>query len=254
MKRLILAIIAVFMIVVGSAMLVSGQEIDIEISTESNAISVLETITPEDDLTTMLICFYPLDNELVINDVNVTLSYPYNLPYAVNLTQYEIAKADVYKVKYYLDDGLETYQTRTNTNVTSLTIKFDGKQIFSGTNLKSDSLIKVPLQKQSPGETVTVENIPTLVYAIIAVLVILLIAIFFFSKKIGSASTSPKTVESKTASKEYLSTKKGLLMDLLKEVEKKHRSKKISDETYHKIKDRYKQEAVDTMKKLEDIK
>ena len=51
-----------------------------------------------------------------------------------------------------------------------------------------------------------------------------------------------------------LATKKALLLSLLKDVEKKHRAKDISDETYNKLKEEYKQQAVTVMKKLEDIK
>jgi hypothetical protein len=55
-------------------------------------------------------------------------------------------------------------------------------------------------------------------------------------------------------SEELLSIKKTLLMEILKEIEKQHRSNKISDDTYNKLKDEYKQDAVQTMKKLEDLK
>ena len=41
---------------------------------------------------------------------------------------------------------------------------------------------------------------------------------------------------------------------VLKDIEKKHRAKQISDDTYHKLRDQYKQEAVETMKQLEDKK
>ena len=65
---------------------------------------------------------------------------------------------------------------------------------------------------------------------------------------------SPKTKETAAASEELLTTKKELLMSLLKDIEKKHRAKGISDDTYHKLKERYKQEAVEAMKQLEDMK
>ena len=42
-------------------------------------------------------------------------------------------------------------------------------------------------------------------------------------------------------------------MEVLKDIEKQHRAKKISDDTYHKLKDQYKQDAVETMKQLEDM-
>jgi len=43
-------------------------------------------------------------------------------------------------------------------------------------------------------------------------------------------------------------------MSILKDIEKQHRAKQISDDTYNKLKDIYKQQAVETMKKLEDTK
>jgi len=63
-----------------------------------------------------------------------------------------------------------------------------------------------------------------------------------------------KIKDTSAGSEELLSTKKMLLMDLLKDIEKQHRAKKISDDTYHKLKDQYKQEAVETMQKLEKTK
>jgi hypothetical protein len=59
-----------------------------------------------------------------------------------------------------------------------------------------------------------------------------------------------KTVDTK----ETLETKKTLLLSLLKDIEKQHRAKKLSDETYNKLKEEYKQQAVEAMRKLEDIK
>jgi len=64
---------------------------------------------------------------------------------------------------------------------------------------------------------------------------------------------STKKKDMSSGSEEFLSTKKTLLMELLKDLEKQYRAKKISDDTYHKIKEQYKQEAVDTMKKLENF-
>ena len=63
-----------------------------------------------------------------------------------------------------------------------------------------------------------------------------------------------KAKKSIVESEETLNTKKALLLSLLKDIEKKHRAKGISDDTYHKLKERYKQEAVDAMKQLEDMK
>ena len=54
-------------------------------------------------------------------------------------------------------------------------------------------------------------------------------------------------------SEELLQAKKTLLMTSLKDIEKQHRGKKISDDTYHKLKNYYKQQAVDAMKKLDEF-
>ena len=43
-------------------------------------------------------------------------------------------------------------------------------------------------------------------------------------------------------------------MSILKDLEKQHRSKSVSDETYDKLKDEYKQQAVEVMKKIEELK
>jgi hypothetical protein len=64
----------------------------------------------------------------------------------------------------------------------------------------------------------------------------------------------PRAVEKGIESEELLNTKKALLMSLLKDLEKQHRSKQISDDTYNKIKEQYKQQAVEAMKKIEDMK
>ncbi len=88
----------------------------------------------------------------------------------------------------------------------------------------------------------------TVLILLLLVLIVVLVAYAFRKQK----STKIKQTASET--EELLSTKKTLLMSLLKDIEKQHRSKKISDDTYHKLKEQYKQEAVNTMKKLEDTK
>ena len=55
-------------------------------------------------------------------------------------------------------------------------------------------------------------------------------------------------------SSEMLETEKTLLLTLLKEIEKMHRSQKISDDSYHKLKTYYKNQTVEIMSALEDEK
>ena len=63
---------------------------------------------------------------------------------------------------------------------------------------------------------------------------------------------TPKT-SSDTESKEILEIKKALYLSMLKDIEKQHRGKQISDEAYSKIKNEYKQQAVTVMQKLEEM-
>ena len=61
------------------------------------------------------------------------------------------------------------------------------------------------------------------------------------------------SVSTERESQELLTTKKTLYLAMLKDIEKQHRGKQISDETYTKLKSEYKQHAVTVMQKLEDI-
>jgi hypothetical protein len=54
-------------------------------------------------------------------------------------------------------------------------------------------------------------------------------------------------------SEELLTLRKTILLNALKDVEKQHRAKTVSDDTYNKLKDELKQQAVGVMKQLDDI-
>jgi uncharacterized metal-binding protein len=91
-------------------------------------------------------------------------------------------------------------------------------------------------------------NITILVIAFLVAIIVLALLLLFFKKQ---RSKTKKTI---AESEETLTTKKTLLLSLLKDLEKQYRAQSISDETYNKIKDEYKQQAVDAMKKLDDLK
>jgi predicted membrane protein len=84
----------------------------------------------------------------------------------------------------------------------------------------------------------------------IFVIVIIVLALLLMLLKKKRSKTKKAVVESE----ETLTIKKTLLLSLLKDLEKQYRGKAISDDTYNKIKDEYKQQTVDTMKKLDDLK
>ena len=253
MKRLILSIVAILMIVLGSTMIAYGQEIDIELTEESDSIDVVETyiISPyENDIISFWIQSGHSDLAITINDTVATVSTIGNT-YSVNLSEYNTTSEFTAEVTYSLDKNTEEFEKELQYNTTSILIKFDTNEIYMGSNLNSGSTINVALQKQTPMQPATVETIPIWVYAIMGVLLVLFIVSIMRSAKSQKISTKK---ESPTGSQEFFTTKKSLLLEILKQIEKLHRGKKISDETYHKLKDRYKQEAVDTMRKLEDMK
>ena len=250
MKRLILTIIAVIMIITGSAMLVHGQEINIDITTETEKITVVENITADSEsIDFIYIAGYPLERIVVINGNTVSLPETYNLPYAINLTAENIAIADYYEVRYSLDKDTGFFKKMfLECNTTLISITFNGEEIFTGFDFKEGSSFTVELQKPTQIQT---EIIPTWIYIVIIILTALLIVSLVMTAK---KQKTTKTKEVIGASEELLSTKKSLLMESLKDIEKRHRSKEISDDTYHKLREQYKQQAVETMKKLEDMK
>jgi len=254
MKRLILAIIAVIMIILGCALLAYGQEISIDATTEENSISIIETI----DIDVAIegnISFWIQDGATEIDFIVDGNSIAYDSvggnEYISDISALELTDESTVQITHLLAKDTSVFEKTLLYNITSLTITFDNTEIYSGTNLKTDSAINIALPEEPQTTTQTNEVIPIWIYAIILILIILLLASF---AKSGKKQKSTKKKETISDSKELLIAKKALLMESLKDIEKKHRAKKISDDTYHKLKDKYKQEAVETMKKLEDIK
>ena len=241
------------LIILGSAILANGQEIDVEINKQNENYLIIEKITAEDET----ISWYqlwdkPIDNKLTINDINVTIpSIPFNFPYSINLSELGITTANYYEVEYYLDQNTDSYYKILSYNTTLFTVNFNNVEVFRGEFLKSGSSVDVTLQKTLKGDTITVDSIPIWIYIILILLIVIIIVLFLKPNKKQSEKTKSETIG---GSKELLETKKTVLMSILKDIEKQHRAKKISDDTYHKLKNYYKNEAVVTMKNLEDIK
>ena len=161
----------------------------------------------------------------------------------------------VIEISYELNKDINEFEKTLINDISSLKIIFDGKELYTGSSLTSGNTLNIALQKAPPAQTITetetIETVPIWSYIVIIVLIILLLVSFMRPSK---KQKSPIIKETAAASEELLTTKKVLLMSLLKDIEKKHRSKDISDDTYHKLKERYKQEAVEAMKQLEDMK
>jgi hypothetical protein len=151
------------------------------------------------------------------------------------------------EITYNLDKNTQNFEKKLFQNTNSIAVTYDGKLLYSGINNAKESHFTIPIYK-------TVEmkkESPYFFYIIIVLLIIIIIVIFIFS---FTRRKMPKIKKTISTTEESLTTKKSLLMSLLKDLEKQYRAKEISDDTYHKLKEQYKQEAVETMKKLDDMK
>ena len=156
----------------------------------------------------------------------------------------EIDSQPKIEINYKLNKNIERFQKEIIRNTSKINVVFDDISLYTASDLVIGASFTLSLY--TPTET------PLSLYLIAGVLliIILLVVVTVYALK------KPKTTKIKSLtsdSEELLTTKKTLLMSLLKDIEKQHRAKQITDDTYHKLKEQYKQEAVETMKKLEDI-
>jgi hypothetical protein len=226
---------------------------NIVISTGDNALAVAETLTVHGNSNQnySIIKFWVQNDAQNINVIisnNQVSSTPIgNNTYACDISSFNIKMDSQIQldISYTLSKDIKNFKKTMIRNTTTLTIQFDKNNILEESNLKADTYLNLQLYK--PTET------PISWYIIISIslLIILLVvstAYLFRKQKLS------KVKEIAGESEELLNTKKLLLMSILKDIEKQHRAKQISDDTYNKLKDIYKQQAVGTMKKLEDMK
>ncbi len=149
-------------------------------------------------------------------------------------------------ISYVMPAQTEKFEKKILSSETEdVSVVLNEKEIFQSNSMSYGDHFRVTLYE--PSET------PLSWYMIgfIILLMVLLGVVSFYSFK---KQKSQKTNDIYGGSEEVYNTQKKLLTQLLKELEKQHRDNKISDDTYHKIKGKYKQEAVNTMKKLDDFK
>jgi hypothetical protein len=119
---------------------------------------------------------------------------------------------------------------------------FKGEHLLYGSDVNNAIWIRLYQPTEAP------LNI-TVIIIVFAVVIFVLATLLFLLKR-----QRTKTKKTLVESEDTLTTKKTLILSLLKDLEKQYRAKSISHETYNKIKDEYKQQAVDAMKKLDDMK
>jgi hypothetical protein len=172
---------------------------------------------------------------------------------ACNLTEANLTihptKSLSIQITYYLPSTAEIFEQTLLYDTTLFTVTYNDQTLFQGEHLLSavDTTNTLQIRLYKPTEA-PLSMVTIIIIFVIAVVV--LGALLFVLKRQRSKTKKSSLVESE----EMLSTKKSLLLSLLKDLEKQYRAKSISDETYTKLKDEYKQQAIDTMKRLEDIK
>jgi len=258
-KILICIILGIVTIILLPSAMASTEDItiethDISISTGDNIIRVEEILTIQgiSNETYGIIKFWIQDDaediNIIVNNNKVSYTSADN-EYICNISSFNIKMDSSIQVtiSYTLSKDTERFKKTISSNTTSISVEFDKNNLWNGKNLPAGVGLYFDLLLYEPSET------PLSWYIIVSValLVILLIVSTLYSFRKQRLS---KIKEIAGESEELLTTKKMLLMSLLKDVEKQYRSKIISDDTYHKLKEQYKQQAVETMKKLEDMK
>jgi hypothetical protein len=152
------------------------------------------------------------------------------------------------QVTYYLPTNEQYFEKTLLYDTTFFSVTYGDRDLFKGEYLiyGSDVNNAIRIRLYQPSEA---PLSITMIIIVFVVVIIVLAALLFLLKK--QRSKAKKTV---AESEETLTTKKTLLLSLLKDLEKQNRAQSISNETYTKIKDEYKQQAVDVMKKLDDLK
>jgi len=256
MKRIIILFIAILMILSGSFILANGYIIDTTVTTEANSVVVseLQQVNTTDENVTFWIQSEATDINISFNGQYLEYEKIGDNTYSVNMSGLDFSMYTPFTLTYSLVRDINKFRKTLMYNTSSLYIEFDGTNIFGGGDYPAGSFFVIELQGETiktKTETNTEYILPDWIYIAFAVLIVIILLSFIIPSK--KHKTTKKKVTS-VGSEELLNTKKALLMEVLKDIEKQHRAKQISDDTYHKLKDYYKQEAVDAMKKLDDMK
>jgi hypothetical protein len=152
------------------------------------------------------------------------------------------------QLTYTLPTNTETFQKTILYDTKYLTVDFNDRTIYQAENLQFNDQVKNSITLALYRPTEAPLSLTSLIIILTLVVIIILIMILLVRRK------RPTQTTSEGDSKEILMTKKALYLAMLKDIEKQHRGKQISDDSYSKIKTEFKQQAVSVMQKLDDIK
>ncbi len=227
----------------------------ITIRSMDEKISVSETSLVQLDIEMSILPFYEVWIPADATDIKITIeghllqgvktddnTYRCDLSTINNST---ITTMDV-DVSYTLPKTTNEFSTMFLRNATKVSIFFNDTSIGTFTSLKSATVFSLPL---SITEESSQFNIYIIVILLILVVIVIAVSVLYVIKKRQPSQTRDRFLESE----EVLKTEYELLKEMLKQIEKYHRSEKIADETYHKLKEHYKQYAIEAMAALEKI-
>ena len=256
MRKILFNVLLVSVIIgIISISTVCGSDINAEthqivISKENNTLSIEESlnIRGTSNETYDTIRFWvsndAKDISVLISNNEVQFIPLGNNEYICNISSFNITGNSSIKLtlSYSVDKEIKEFEKKLTRKTSSISVVFDENKIYSGNDLESDTFFTLLLYE--PTET----PVSWYIIVFIILLLILLAVSTLYSFKKQKSSKRDITNESE----ELLSAKKTIFMSILKDIEKQHRSKQISDDTHHKLKEHYKQQAVETMRKLED--
>ena len=254
-KKLICILMLMFLITAPSINVVSNEgntdTHTIIVSTIDQYLSIQETltITGETSETYGNMKFWIPTNaqnvKILFNTVEIQATAVGN-EYTCDISNLNITMDETLQVviSYRLSKDVTEIEKTVLRNTTSLSVVFDEKVLYTADDLTSGTSFSVSKPAAEGGLDFY------MIIFVIFLIIVILVLLFLLSRK----QKTKKVKETSTESKELLDTKKTLLMSVLKDIEKKHRSEEISSDTYHKLKEIYKHQAVETMRKLEDLK
>ncbi|MDG6219254.1 MAG: hypothetical protein QCI00_07420, partial [Candidatus Thermoplasmatota archaeon] len=187
------------------------------------------------------------DVSVIINESDIPITpvdeTTYRFNYSEGVQQNKTVMSLTYS--YSKKDTVMIFEKEFNHDTTEFTITFDRQRVVSLEDINAGSIISIQIPEDQA--TRTSINVFTTILIVLLVVLVIVSTVYGFKKRKYDSQRN-RNLESK----EVLSIEKSLLMNVLKEIERKHRDQKISDETYQKLKSYYKQQTVEIMSNLED--
>jgi uncharacterized membrane protein len=208
--------------------------------------STLKLDTGEIDFINVWVPSDATDIKVMVDDHLLQIENVDETTYQCNLSTIDLTNMTAMDVTldYYLPSSSTTFSTTLLRESSSVTVRFNEQIIGSFGSVGPGVAISLPLT------VVEAESSLFSIYIIILfvlLVIVVLVSVLFVMKKKQPSQDRTRDMESE----DVLKTEYELLKEMLKQIEKYYRSQKIADETYHKLKGYYKQQAIDTMSALE---